>query len=95
MKQGVIEKRQMIYLNLIAEVITEVGKSQPSTGDITVKAIINHLITGQVGLNFLTSKIDKNKSANCETTLIRKQLTITFSTVKSTNYNDKFLTEKS
>ena len=35
-------------------IITEVGKSQPSSGDRKVEAIINQLITGQVGLNYLT-----------------------------------------
>ena len=59
MKQEVTEKWQKIYVNspisdTLQDVITEVGKSQPSTGDREVKAIINQLITGQVGLNFLT-----------------------------------------
>ena len=50
----------------LQDVITEVGKSQPSIGDRKVEAIINQLISGQVGLNYLTSKIDKNKSPNCD-----------------------------
>ena len=71
MKQEVTEKWQKIYVNspksdTLQDVITEVGKSQPSIGDRKVEAIINQLITGQVGLNYLTSKIDKNKSPNCD-----------------------------
>ena len=71
MKQEVTEKWQKIYVNspksdTLQDVITEVGKSQLSIGDRKVEAIINQLITGQVGLNYLTSKIDKNKSPNCD-----------------------------
>ena len=50
----------------LQDVITEVGKAQSSIGDRKVEAIINQLITGQVGLYYLTSKIDKNKSPNCD-----------------------------
>ena len=69
MKRGVTEKLQNIYVNSsksdpLQDVITEAGKSQASTGDRKVEAIKNQLITGQVGLNYLTSKIDKNKSPN-------------------------------
>ena len=70
MKQEVTEKWQKINVNspksdTLQDVITEVGKSQPSIGDRKVEAIINQLITGQVGLNYVTSKTDKNKSPNC------------------------------
>ena len=56
MKQEVTEKWQKINVNspksdTLQDVITEVGKSQPSIGDRKVEAIINQLITGQVGLN--------------------------------------------
>ena len=51
MKQEVTEKWQKIYVNspksdTLQDVITEVGKSQPSIGDRKVEAIINKLITG-------------------------------------------------
>ena len=57
MKQEVTEKWQKIYVNspksdTLQDVITEVGKSQPSIGDRKVEAIINQLITGQLGLNY-------------------------------------------
>ena len=42
-------------LDTLQDIITEVGKSQPSSGDRKVEAIINQLITGQVGLNYLKS----------------------------------------
>ena len=53
MKQEVTEKWQKIYVNspksdTFQDVITEVGKSQPSIGDKKVEAIINQLITGPV-----------------------------------------------
>ena len=49
MKQEVTEKWQKIYVNspksdTLQDVITEVGKSQPSIGDRKVEAIINQLI---------------------------------------------------
>ena len=72
MKHGVQEKWQKIYVNStksdnIQEIITEVGKLQPSIADRKVETTINQFITGQVGLNYLTSKIDKTKSELCET----------------------------
>ena len=71
MKHGVQEKWQKIYVNStnsdsIQEIITEVGKLQPSIADRKVETTINQFITGQVGLNYLTSKIDKTKSELCE-----------------------------
>ena len=59
------------YLNspesdTLQEAITEVGKLQTSPGDRKVEDIINQLITGRVGLNFITSKIDNSKSVNDE-----------------------------
>ena len=72
MKHGVQEKWQKIYVNStksdnIQEIITEVGKLQPSIADRKVETTINQFITGQVGLNYLTSKIDKTKSELCDT----------------------------
>ena len=66
MKQGVQEKWQKIYKNstksnTIQEIITEVGKTHPSIADRKVKTIINQFIAGQVGLSYLTSKIDTSK----------------------------------
>ena len=67
MKHGVQEKWQKIYMSStkadnIQEVIIEVGKLQPSITYRKVKTSINQFITGQVGLNYLISKIDRTKS---------------------------------
>ena len=72
MKHGLKDKWQQIYTNstktdLLQEIISEVGKSQVTIGDRKVESIINQIITGQVGLNQLASKIDQTKSDLCET----------------------------
>ena len=99
MKQEVTEKWQKIYVNspksdTLQDVITEVGKSQPSIGDRKVEAIINQLTTGQVGLNYLTSKNDKINPLTVTYAQKKKQLIITYSSVKSIIHNDRFLKEK-
>ena len=81
-------KWQKIYVifpkaDTLQKVITEGGKSQPSTGDKKkVEAIINPFITGQVGLSFLTSKLTKINPLTATFALKTNQLIITYSTVK-------------
>ena len=71
MKKGSREKWQTIYENsqktdILQEIISEVGKNQQNTGDIAVESTINQIISGQVALNYITSKIDSTKSDKCE-----------------------------
>ena len=41
-------------------------KNQQNTGDIAVESTISQIISGQVALNYHTSKIDSTKSDKCE-----------------------------
>ena len=94
MKQEVTEKWQKIYVNspksdTLQDIITEVGKSQPSIGVRKVEAIKNQLITGQVGLNYLTSKIDKNKSPNSDLHVCSEKETIDHYIFKCQKYHSQ------
>ena len=41
-------------------------KNQQNTGDIAVESTISQIISGQVALNYHTSKLDSTKSDKCE-----------------------------
>ena len=71
MKGSIQDKWQKIYdtstkTDLLQEVMSEVGKHQPNTGDREVELTRNQIITGQVALNYLKAKIDSTKSNKCD-----------------------------
>ena len=97
MKGSIQEKWQKIYDNstktdLLQEVISEVEKHQANTGDREVESTINQIITGQVALNYLKTKIDNTKSDKCD--FCDKKETIQHYIFECKQYNSPILIEK-
>ena len=98
-KGSIQEKWQKIYDTStktdLQEVISEVGKHQPNTGDREVVSTINQIITGQVALNYLKAKIDNTKSDKCDfCDKKRNNTALHFLSVKNTILIEKYWKEK-